>query len=217
MNPVIAVFAHPDDESFGPAGTLAKFAKERDVYIICITDGGAGENSGDQTRPLAQIRKEELLASAKLLGVKDVFFLDYKDGTLSNNLYHEVAEKVQGLLEKLQPDTLITYELRGVSGHIDHVAVSLITTFVFEKLDFLRELWYFCITEKRRENLKDYFIYFPPGYSDEQISKKIDIGEVWNLKIQAMHKHESQSHDVEKILKAYQDPPKEENFIILKK
>lgn len=217
MKPVVAVFAHPDDEAFGPGGTLTKFTKERDVYIICVTDGAAGENSGDQTRPLAELRKEELLASSKLLGIKDVIFLGYKDGELSNNLYHDVSEKITVELEKLQPEILLTYENRGVSGHLDHIAISLITTYVFERFDSAKELWYYCITERRRESFKDYFIYFPPGYKREDIDKVVDVSDVWDLKIEAMQKHESQAHDVERILKGYRDLPKEENFIILTK
>src|SRR5215469_5790453 len=102
MKPVVGIFAHPDDEAFGPSGTLAKFAKEgRDVYIICVTRGDAGENHSDDTHALKDIREDELEASAKDLGVKDVIFFDFKDGTLSNNVYHEVAQKLKEKLEQL--------------------------------------------------------------------------------------------------------------------
>src|SRR5262245_58145598 len=104
MKPVVAIFAHPDDEAFGPAGTIAHFAKDRPVYLICVTDGAAGMNSSDKTHELSQIRRDELINSARVLGVKDIFFFDYKDGTLSNNLYHELAEKLQNKLEELQPE-----------------------------------------------------------------------------------------------------------------
>src|SRR6266480_592737 len=105
MKPVVGIFAHPDDEAFGPSGTLAKFANEgRDVYIICVTRGEAGDNNSDKTHDLKDIREEELEASAKELGVKEVFFLDFKDGTLSNNVYHEVADKLEEQLEKLEPE-----------------------------------------------------------------------------------------------------------------
>jgi N-acetylglucosamine malate deacetylase 2 len=217
MSPVVAIFAHPDDEAFGPSGTLAQLAKKQDVYIICVTDGSAGINSSSKTQALADIRKEELLASAALLGIKKVFSLDYKDGSLSNKLYHEIAEKIQKILEDLQPERLITYDPRGISGHLDHIAVSFITTYVFEKQKTISELWYFCITEKRRELVKDYYIYFPPGYKKEEIDAVIDVSDVWDLKLQAMQKHESQRHDLEKNLKAYGRLPKEENFLIHKK
>ncbi|HEX8931688.1 MAG TPA: PIG-L family deacetylase [Patescibacteria group bacterium] len=216
MKSVVAVFAHPDDEAFGPSGTLALLAKERPVYLICVTDGSAGMNSSAKTHALTLIRKEELLASAKILGIKEVFFLNYKDGTLSNNLYHEVAEKVQKIVEELKPEVLITYESRGVSGHLDHIAVSFIITYVFEHSN-VSELWYYCITQKRREAFKDYFIYFPPGYAKEKIDKVVDVSGIWEQKLQAMHQHESQMHDVERILAGYKELPKEENFIIRKR
>ncbi len=217
MKPVVAIFAHPDDEAFGAAGTLALLAKEREVFLICVTDGSEGMNSSKKTRALAEIRQEELLDSAKVLGIKQVFFLGFKDGSLSNNLYHKVAEKIQKILEKIKPEIVLTDELRGVSGHLDHIAVSFITTYVFKRLSFVSELWYYCVTEKRQQSVKDYFIYWPPGYKKEEISKVIDVSVVWEQKTEAMYQHESQRHDVERILKEYNGLPQEENFIVLKK
>src|SRR6185437_9358694 len=149
MKPVVGVFAHPDDEVFvGPGGALAQFARQgRDTYIIVATNGEAGQKAIDDTRDLGDIRREELQKSAKILGIKEVFFLDYKDGTLSNSLYHELADKIQTLLERLDPEIVITMENRGISGHLDHVAISLIMTYVFNKMQDIKELWYFCINE----------------------------------------------------------------------
>lgn len=214
MKPVVAIFAHPDDEAFGPAGTLAKFAKTRPVYLICVTDGAAGINSADPNRKLSDIRREELLASAKILGIKHVYFLEYKDGTLSSNLYHEVAEKIEHLLAEIRPEILLTYEPRGVTGHLDHIAVSFITSYVFEQSKEITELWLYCITEKRRESFKDYFIYFPPGYTPSEISKHIDVTEVWDQKMQALYEHKSQQHDIAFSLAGYLALPKEECFIL---
>ncbi len=222
MKPVVGIFAHPDDEAFGPSGTLAKFANEgRDVYIICVTRGEAGDNNSDKTHDLKDIREEELEASAKELGVKEVFFLDFKDGTLSNNVYHEVADKLEEQLGKLEPEIVITLEPHGVSGHLDHIAVSFITTYLFKKVSFIKELWYFCITQEAQKiNMKylgDYFIYFPPGYKKSDITKTIDVSSVWEQKIEAIKQHESQKPDVEANLKAFEELPKEENFIVLTK
>src|SRR6266404_5171494 len=210
MKSVVGVFAHPDDEAFGPSGTLAKFAKEgRDVYIICVTRGEAGQNLSDKTQDLQDIREEELQKSAKELGVKEVFFLDFKDGTLSNNLYHEVAGKIQEQLEKLEPEIVITLEPHGVSGHLDHIAVSFITTYVFEKLSFIKELWYFCITQEAQkvnmQHLGEYFIYFPSGYKKDDITKTIDVSSMWEQKIAEMKQHESQKPDVDANLKALEE------------
>ncbi|MBA3723619.1 MAG: PIG-L family deacetylase [Candidatus Levybacteria bacterium] len=220
MKPVVAVFAHPDDEVFGPGGTMAIFAKEREVYVICVTDGDAGMNSlkdDDGTKSLGEIRKEEMRASAASIGVKEVIFLGYKDGTLCNNLYHEIAAKVQTQIESLEPGIIMTYEPRGVSGHIDHITVSMITSFVFERVPAVEELWYYCMSEYARSFQKPYFIYFPPGYKDSEISKVVNIEPVWDQKVTAMTKHESQKHDIDNILGAFRHKRKEEYFIILKR
>ena len=223
MKPVVGIFAHPDDEVFvGPGGTLAQFAKEgRDTYIIVATDGEAGQNMTDDNRKLGEIRREELQESAKILGIKEVFFLGYKDGTLSNSMYHEIADKITTILERLDPEIIITMENHGVSGHIDHVTISLITTFVFKKLLSIKELWYFCLTEEGQKvitkYLGSYFIYFPPGYKKDEITKTIDISSIWNQKIDATKQHISQKSDVEANLKAFEELPKEENFIIVTK
>lgn len=218
MKPVVAVFAHPDDEVFGPGGTLAILAKERDVYIICVTNGDAGLNSlPDSTKTLGEIRRGELKESAALIGIKEVFFLDYKDGTLSNNIYHEIAEKIQTQIAALDPEIVITYEPRGVSGHIDHIAVSMITSFVFERLQSVQEIWYYCMSEHARSFQKPYYIYFPPGYKDSEISKVVDIAPVWDQKVAAMTKHASQKHDIDNLLGAFRHRKKEEYFLVTKR
>lgn len=214
---IVCVFAHPDDEAFGPSGTIYKLAKENDVYILCATKGQAGQDSRSETgTSLTSRRAAELKNSAKLLGVKKVYFLGFKDGTLSNNLYHKLAEKIKTHLESLRPEIVITFEPHGVSGHIDHIAVSMATTFVVKKLAYVRELWYHCIKRERSTFMKDYFIYFPPGYKNSEIDKVVDIKDVWNVKVKAMHMHESQKHDAERILKMAEHFPKEEYFLVKK-
>src|SRR5688500_16556268 len=102
MSPLVCIFAHPDDEAFGPAGSIAKFASERDVYIICVTNGDADDGltgKKDYAETLGKIRRKELELSAEVLGVKKVFYLEFKDGTLSNNLYHQIADKIEEILE----------------------------------------------------------------------------------------------------------------------
>jgi len=216
MSTVVGVFAHPDDESFFTGGTLATLAHDHNVYTICVTNGEKGENSSNKEGNIADIRRKELLEAGKILGIHETFFLDYKDGTLSNNLYHEIAGKIQQITDKLRPEIILTFEPRGITGHIDHMAVSMITSFVFEKAHSVRELWYYCNSETIRAN-KDYYIYWPPGYKKSEISKTIDISAVWETKVSAMKAHASQAHDVEKIFASYKDLSKEENFIILKK
>lgn len=214
---IVCVFAHPDDEAFGPGGTIATLSKDNAVYIICVTNGDAGQNHTQKNSDLGGIRKKELSKSAKILSVKKVYFLGCKDGSLSNNLYHEIAQKIQDILEKLRPQTLLTFEPRGISGHIDHIAVSMITTFVFEKLPFVETLLYYCITQRARKLNKKYFIYFPPGYRSSEIDMTVNTESVWEQKVKAMFCHQSQIHDVKRILKNQTKLPKKEYFLVKKK
>lgn len=210
---IVAVFAHPDDEAFGPAGTLAKFAKSHDVYILCATKGEIGGNH----HRLAQIRSRELLKSAKILGVKKVYFLGFIDGTLSNSLYHALAKKIESKLKILRPQTLLTFEHRGISGHIDHIVVSMVTTFVFNRLPFVTKLLLYCIIDRQRVDINDYFIYFPPGYKKNEIDLVVNIKDYWQTKVKAMMTHKSQIGDGRKILERLKSLPKEEYFQVIEK
>lgn len=214
---VVAVLAHPDDEAFGPSGTIHKFTKTHDVYLLCATKGEAGKNSGNH-KNLGKTRERELRQSAKILGVKKVYFLAFVDGTLSNSLYHELAAKIEVHLKRLKPQTVITFEPRGVSGHIDHITVSMATSFVCQKLPFVKTILYHCITDKMRNTISDnYFIYFPPGYKRSEIAKIVKVADVWETKVKAMMAHKSQIQDAKRILAMRQKFPKEEYFLVLKK
>ena len=85
---VLVVMAHPDDAEFGAAGTIAKWANEgRQVTYLILTDGNRGSSDPAMTAErLAQIRHAEQRAAAMKLGVKDVFFLGYDDGSLQPTL-----------------------------------------------------------------------------------------------------------------------------------
>ncbi len=216
---IVCVFAHPDDEAFGPAGTIAKLAKENDVYILSATKGEGGQNHHENKEtPLQELRMNEMINSAKILGVKKVIFLNYIDGTLSNNLYQKLAESITSHIKKLKPYMLLTFEPRGISGHIDHIAVSLVTTFVFYELPSIKQLYYYCLSTQQRMAFKDkYFIYRPPGYKKSEISKTINVKGVWEQKVNAIHQHKSQIKDVKMILTRMETLPKKEHFIILKK
>ena len=214
MKTVLCVFAHPDDEALGPSGTIAQLAKSHNIYLLCATKGEGQKSSSREKKELAEIRKRELLRSAAILGVKKVFFLGYKDGHLCNTIYHSLAKKIQKKIEKLKPEILITFEPRGISGHTDHIVVSNVTSYVFEKIRYPSTLFYFCIDEKHRAQMKDYFIYFPPGYKKTEIDKVVDVSNVWEQKVASMKAHKTQEKDVEMILSWYSNLPKEEYFLV---
>ena len=202
MNKPIAfvILAHPDDEAFGPAGTIALLSREYEVYLLCATKGEKGENHSVKKGSIFDIREKELRNSASILGIKDVYFLGIKDGELRNNMYHEVADKIQVYVDKLNPSLFITVEPHGVSGHLDHIAISFISTFVYRRSSAVKEIWYNCIDRIQSVGTRDYFVYFPPGYKNEDIDKTVDVSSVWDKKVAAIKAHESQQKDVNRIL-----------------
>jgi LmbE family N-acetylglucosaminyl deacetylase len=133
----MAVLAHPDDESLGVGGTLAKYASEGiDVFLLTATrgDGGRYRNHqpGDAGHPgpsaLAAIRERELRAAASVLGVQDVALLDYRDRHLDRANPGQVVAAIVQHLRRVQPDVVITFGPDGAYGHPDHIAICQFTT-----------------------------------------------------------------------------------------
>ena len=211
---LLAVFAHPDDEAFGPGGTIARYAAEDvEIHLLCATRGEAGlwhqkkvQSYKEKIKiseevELHHVREKELLKSAKILGVKKVEFLDFIDGTLCNAVYHKLADKIIKKIHSFKPPVILTMEKLGVSGHLDHIAVSLTTTYAFLNTNIAKKLYYHCLPKENRvKELDKYFIYFPEGYDQKDITTRIDWSDYWDKKVEAMRQHKSQTHDVERIL-----------------
>jgi LmbE family N-acetylglucosaminyl deacetylase len=148
---ILAVLAHPDDESFGIGGTLALYSRKGyDTYLICATRGEEGSMDEEYLKGYkdkAELRTNELQNAAKHLGLKEVFFLDYRDsgmpGTDANKhpnaqISHsldEVAGKVLKYIRELKPDIVITFDPIGGYRHPDHIHIHQATVLAFEKAD----------------------------------------------------------------------------------
>ena len=132
----MAVLAHPDDESLGMGGTLAKYASEGvDVFTVTATRGDAGRYRGhppgDPAHPgpsaLAGIRETELRAAASVLGVGDVSLLDYRDQHLDEADPREAIGQIAEHIRGARPEVVVTFAPDGAYGHPDHVAISQFT------------------------------------------------------------------------------------------
>ncbi len=148
---ILAVLAHPDDESFGLGGTLALYAqKGYDTYYICATRGEVGSVDAkflEGFKDIAELRTDELMRAAKYLGLKDVFFLDYRDSGMPgsepnqhpdaqiNHSLDEVAGRVVKYIRDLKPDVVITFDPIGGYKHPDHIHIHNATVLAFEKAD----------------------------------------------------------------------------------
>jgi len=130
---VLAVFAHPDDESLLAGGTLAACAAAgRRVAIVSMTRGerGPGARSG-----LGELRESELQAAARALGAAAAECLDYPDGELAEVDEEEAARKLEHLLERERPEALITFSAEGLYWHPDHLAVARLLAAALELVE----------------------------------------------------------------------------------
>lgn len=130
---LLCVFAHPDDESLGAGGTLARYADEGvETYLLTATRGERGwpDESREYPGPdaLGSIREAELRQAASVLNVKEVIFLPYQDGRLDSAHPEEVQMLLCRHIRRLRPQVVITFGPAGVYGHPDHIAISQMTT-----------------------------------------------------------------------------------------
>lgn len=130
---LMAVLAHPDDESLGMGGILARYAAEGvKTYLITATRGEHGWFGAEQDYPgpeaLGRIREAELHAAAGVLGLQEVTFLDYRDGALDRADPAEAIAKIVAEIRRVRPQVVVTFDPAGVYGHPDHIAISQFTT-----------------------------------------------------------------------------------------
>lgn len=121
---LLAVFAHPDDEACGPAGTLARYASEGvKVTLVCLTRGGA--------QGLADLREQEVARSAKILGVS-LELWDYPDSGLAYSDTWEIYGRLVELIRRLHPQVILTFGTSQITEHPDHVMAGWLATLAFE-------------------------------------------------------------------------------------
>jgi LmbE family N-acetylglucosaminyl deacetylase len=196
-NKKIIVFApHPDDETFGCGGTIAKkIAEGYEVLIVVMTDGrfllqnGSGTDSRLTPEQIKEIRRIEVLRATKILGVpeKNVIFLDFVDGTLKEN-EKAAEEKIIMILKKFLPsEVYFPYEK---DQHPDHKATNRIVRKVFEKFNLTPTMYGYSIAQKfaRVGPLIESFLNF--------FNRKIvyvDISKFLSLKREAVKEFKIQS------------------------
>lgn len=130
---LMCVLAHPDDESLGNGGILAKYAAEGvETYLVTATRGERGWFGDESDYPgleaLGKRREAELLAAVSMLGIRRVEFLDYLDGELDQAHPAEAIAKIVGHIRRVKPDVVVTFGPDGAYGHPDHIAISQFTT-----------------------------------------------------------------------------------------
>jgi len=190
----MAIYAHPDDAEFGMAGTVAKWAKAGVEFTYCmVTNGASGSQDPDMTRErLRDIRAAEQSEAAKILGVKNVVFLEFEDGYLEPTI--DVRRAVARQIRIHRPDVIFTMDptMRyggGYVNHPDHIAAGEV---VLRSINpdastrqMLPELW----QKERLEPHKPKALFLMAFGEPDTI---VDVSDVIDVKMKALLAHKSQ-------------------------
>ena len=136
---LFGIFAHPDDEAFGPGGALIKAVHDGvELHLITLTLGQNGTNP-DNAPDLGAVRREEWRKSGTMMGATGQHELGYIDGRLCNIEMLEIADKIERIVRETISDQdveveFMGFDLNGLTGHIDHIVASRALCLAFYRL-----------------------------------------------------------------------------------
>jgi LmbE family N-acetylglucosaminyl deacetylase len=227
----MAVHAHPDDEATGTGGVLAKAAAEGiTTVLVTCTDGSCGDGPGGvkpgepghDPAAVVELRKVELAASCKILGVDHLELLEYADsgmmGWPQNDAPHsfwhtpveDAAKRLGALLDAYQPDVIVTYDENGFYGHPDHIQAHRITMAAVELTNSPAKVYWTTVPRSMFEKFEatvrelggDWDDELPDedevqiGLPDEEITTWVDITKYGEQKFTALAAHASQGENI---------------------
>jgi len=216
----LSIHAHPDDQEFTVAGTLAKWAKEGcEIISVIITSGDAGSNDpkhGPDYKPtLARIREREQKSANAVIGVKETIFLGYADGELEPTL--ALRKELTRLIRQHKPDTVVIGDPQGVFygngyiNHPDHRAAAQAALYAVFPSAETRLIF----TDLLAEGYEPHKVKRVYVHGAEKSDTWVDVTETMDVKLEALRKHVSQlgEWDPEKTLREWaEEEAKEKGF-----
>jgi LmbE family N-acetylglucosaminyl deacetylase len=204
LGTVLAVWAHPDDESFVAGGLLAA-ASDAGSRIVCVTAtrGELGTDDADRWHPrrLGRTRSHELAAAQAIIGIDEQRWLPFEDGACHSVSPGHGMSLVARVIDEVRPDTIVTFGPDGLTGHADHRAVSRWTSSAWAaRRPSARLLWAAITSDTARHMSASEPIAraFYPGYpkvtADRSVSIRLDLrGDLLDRKFSAIRAHATQS------------------------
>lgn len=217
---LLAVLAHPDDEAFRVAGTLALYASRGvRVTLACATRGEAGrilDPELGQVEDLAALREAELRLACNEIGISPPVFLGYRDSgygprlrrddplaSANANLW-EIEDRVLELIDQTRPQVMLTFDPHGVYGHPDHLVIHRAASAAFHSSGHLEHppsrLFYVAVTSDELRGQRAGGIAGPSdpdplrfGVSESTLAVRLDIRALADRKRAAMSAHRSQT------------------------
>jgi LmbE family N-acetylglucosaminyl deacetylase len=197
-DPILLVFAHPDDESSSVAGTTAKYTERGiSVDLICATRGEKGTRLDVPPEvDTATAREAGLRAAAAITGIRNIYLLGYMDGNLEKVDTGEIASRILNIMREVRPEIVISFGPDGISGHPDHKAISKAATLAFDMSTEAgtgpRKLYYVTIPESVLTDVGGEHANGVITRPDDEVTATIDISRHLDTKIRALQAHSSQ-------------------------
>jgi LmbE family N-acetylglucosaminyl deacetylase len=224
---LMCILAHPDDESLATGGALAKYsAAGLHTSLLMATRGERGwfGEPADYPGPeaLGRLREGELRAASRVLGLRELVFLGYRDGELDRARPAEAVARIVAHIRRIRPNVVVTFDPNGMYGHPDHIAISqLATTAVMAAADpsyccptlgphhRVEKLYYRAFLASEQEPYEAAFgrLVMPvdqverrfAAWPEWAITTRIDISGHWERIWQAIRCHRSQLPDLPRL------------------
>jgi LmbE family N-acetylglucosaminyl deacetylase len=181
---ILYVFAHPDDESFGPARVISKQRRQgHEVYLLTLTRGGATRQRhkfGYSVDEMGEVRYKEMLDVAKTLDLTGMTVLDLPDSGLTEMDPREIEAVVAEHIEAIQPQVVVTYAVHGISGFFDHLICHAVVKRAYvelrERVDYLKRLAFWTIRAEEAAGASE--LFHLTGSKAEDIDVVVTVDEV---------------------------------------
>lgn len=154
LGTILSVWAHPDDETFLAAGIMATAIKNgQQVICVTATKGEAGSQNEAKwpSATLAEVRAKEMAAALQVVGIKQHHWLGYHDGECEQVSDSVAVRKLKKIIEKYQPDSILTFGPEGWTGHTDHATVSRWVDAAVSEIDTSPAIFHFIGTPEHFE------------------------------------------------------------------
>jgi LmbE family N-acetylglucosaminyl deacetylase len=218
---LMAVVAHPDDDTWGVAGIVAMHADDPAMRFVLVhaTSGEAGliaEGTGATPETLGPVREEEDRRSWVALGRPPDRheWLRLPDHGVADVPFEELVERIAGVMREERPEVVVTFGPDGITGHPDHIAVGQATTEAFhrahtdaatgfERLVYnslpasMIDAWNAQLVASGREPFDPTELYQPRGVPDDTIGVRVDCSSVADRKLAALREHRTQASDMD--------------------
>lgn len=214
---ILTPFAHPDDESFGPAGTLAQATRNGHIVsLLTFTHGESGSlgiSKNLSATELAKRRSQELRRAAQKLGIQHLQIHNLSDKHLQDIPEQNGIDIIKQEIKRFRPDIIITYHENTISGHPDHLAVTNWTLKAVKSIQNPPGLFFFGLDQEQTSMVT--FRKLIPIKSSE-VTHKINVESFIDDKIAAIHCHKTQFvawHQFQKMKVDYRNFAKWEVFV----